>query len=46
MKFRHKLTGIVEDVTNASVIPQYQKHGDTYERVAEKPKAPKPAKGK
>ena len=46
MKFKHKITGIVEDVTNASLIPQYQKHKDTYEqakeKVEEKPKTPKP----
>ena len=47
MKFKHKLTGIVEDVTNPSLIPQYQKHSDTYAEVKEKgedkPKtAPKP----
>ena len=46
MKFRNKVTGIVEDVTNASLVPQYQKHSDTYERVTEKPKAPKPTKSK
>lgn len=50
MKFKHKLTGVVEDVTNASLIPQYQKHSDTYEVVKEKgedkPKAPKTAKSK
>ena len=41
MKFKHKITGIVEDVTNPAIIPQYQKHSDTYEQVKEKPKAPK-----
>lgn len=50
MKFKHKLTGIVEDVTNASLLPQYQKHSDVYEAVKEKPKtetkAPKTAKNK
>ena len=50
MKFKHKITGIVEDVTNASLIPQYQKHSDTYElvkeNVEEKPKAPKTTKNK
>lgn len=48
MKFKHKVTGIIEDVTNASVIPQYVKHGDVYERVEEKAegKQKKPAKGK
>ena len=38
MKFKHKLTGIVEDVTNPSIIPQYQKYSDTYEVVKEKAK--------
>ena len=47
MKFKHKITGIVEDVTNASIIPQYLRHSDVYEQVKEKveakPKtAPKP----
>ena len=46
MKFKHKITGIVEDVTNASLIPQYLRHSDVYEKVKEsvegKPKnAPK-----
>lgn len=48
MKFKHKVTGIVEDVTNALLIPQYENHSDTYERVEEKtqdkPKKPKDAK--
>lgn len=30
MKFKHKITGIVEDVTNDTLIPQYLKHKDTY----------------
>ena len=50
MKFKHKITGIIEDVTNASLIPQYEKHSDTYEKVEakaeEKPKAPKTSKSK
>ena len=48
MKFKHKITGIVEDVTNPSLIPQYQKHNDTYEQVKDevKPKTPKNAKSK
>jgi hypothetical protein len=50
MKFKNKITGIVEDVTNSSIIPQYLKHSDTYEQVKEKaevtPKAPKTAKSK
>ena len=42
MKFKNKITGIVEDVTNPAVIPQYQKHSDTYEPVVEeKPKTTK-----
>ena len=39
MKFKHKITGIVEDVTNASIIPQYLKHSDIYEQVKEKVEA-------
>ena len=50
MKFKHKLTGIVEDVTNASIMPQYLKHSDTYEQVKEKgeekPKTPSKPKNK
>lgn len=50
MKFKHKITGIIEDVTNSSLIPQYEKHSDTYEKVVkqaeEKPKAPKTTKSK
>ena len=50
MKFKHKITGIIEDVKNASLIPQYEKHNDTYEKVEDKaeakPKAPKTAKSK
>lgn len=34
MKFKHKITGIVEDVTNDTLIPQYVKHKDTYAPVA------------
>ena len=33
MKFKHKITGIVEDVTNETLIPQYVKHKDTYAPV-------------
>lgn len=50
MKFVNKITGIVEDVTNPAIIPQYQKHNDTYEVVKEKtevkPKTPKATKSK
>ena len=48
MKFKHKVTGIIEDVTNDSLIPQYVKHSDVYERVVEKvqDKPKKPAKSK
>lgn len=50
MKFKHKITGIIEDVTNASLIPQYEKYSDTYEKVEakaeEKPKASKTTKSK
>lgn len=38
MKFKHKVTGIVEDVTNESLIHQYIKHKDTYVAVKEKAK--------
>ena len=43
MKFKHKTTGIVEDVTNPLLISQYQKHSDTYVPVEDKPKKPKGA---
>ena len=33
MKFKNKITGIIEDVTNPALIPQYQKYNDTYEVV-------------
>lgn len=33
MKFKHKVTGIVEDVTNETLISQYVKHKDTYAPV-------------
>ena len=50
MKFKNKITGIIEDITNPSLIPQYQKHSDTYEvvkaKAEDKPKAPKNAKSK
>ena len=50
MKFKHKVTGIVEEVTNPAIIPQYLKHNDTYEKVEDKPKAepkaPKTTKSK
>ena len=50
MKFKNKITGIIEDVTNPFLIPQYQKHSDVYEEVKEKgeekQKAPKIAKNK
>ena len=50
MKFKHKITGIVEDVTNNALTPQYLKHSDIYEQVKEKakeePKAPKTTKSK
>ena len=47
MKFKNKITGIIEDVTNDVLIPQYLRHSDVYEQVKEKveakPKtAPKP----
>ena len=48
MKFKHKVTGIIEDVENASLIPQYLKHSDVYERIEEKAedKPKRTAKGK
>ena len=47
MKFKNKITGLIEDVTNDVLIPQYLKYSDVYEEVKEKveakPKtAPKP----
>ena len=33
MKFKHKVTGIVEDVTNEALIQQYVKHKETYTPV-------------
>ena len=47
MKFKNKITGLIEDVTNDALTPQYLKHSDVYEQVKEKvegkPKtAPKP----
>ena len=47
MKFKNKITGLIEDVTNDVLIPQYLRHSDVYEQVKEKveakPKtAPKP----
>lgn len=42
MKFRNKITGIVEDVINPVLIPQYQKHSDTYEQVKGGKKAKTP----
>ena len=48
MKFKHKATGIIEDVTNALLIPQYKKYSDIYEpvegKVEDKPKKPTNAK--
>ena len=35
MKFKHKVTGIIENVTNKSLIPQYLKYTETYEQVKE-----------
>ncbi len=50
MKFKHKITGIIEDVQNPSLVPQYKKHSDTYEQVKpqaeDKPQAPKAPKSK
>lgn len=50
MKFKNKITGIIEDVTNPALIPQYQKHSDTYEvvkaKVDNKAKAPKTTESK
>lgn len=45
MKFKHKATGIVEDVTNESLIPQYLKHKDTYTQIKAKAED-KPARTK
>ena len=38
MKFKNKITGLVEDVTNNVLIPQYLKHSDVYEQIKEKVK--------
>ena len=50
MKFKNKITGLIEDVTNNVLIPQYLKHSDVYEQVKEKgedkQKTPKTAKSK
>lgn len=35
-KFKNKITGLVEIVTNKEVIEQYEKHTDRYEEVKEK----------
>ena len=39
-KFKNKITGSVEIVTNEKLIKQYEKYTDRYEEVKEK-KAPK-----
>lgn len=44
-KFRNKLTGIIEEVTNEKLIEQYEKHSERYEEVKDK-KASKPAETK
>ena len=44
MKFKHKVTGIVEDVTNETLIEQYIKHKETYAPVKAKAK-PRATKG-
>ena len=36
MKFKNKITGLIEDVKNDVLIPQYLKHSDVYEQVKEK----------
>ena len=36
MKFKNKITGLIEDVTNDALTPQYLKHSDVYEKVKEK----------
>lgn len=43
MIFKHKATGIIEDVTNASLIPQYLKYSEVYECIEKKEQA-KPKK--
>ena len=35
MKFRNKITGCVEIVTNKELIAQYEKHTEVYEQVKE-----------
>ena len=47
MRFRNKITGCIEVVTNKDVIEQYEKHTEIYELVETKPvteKADKKAK--
>ena len=39
MKFKNKITGLIEDVTNDVLTPQYLKHSDVYEQVKEKVEA-------
>ena len=37
-QFKNKKTGIVEVVTNETLIEQYEKHNEVYEEVKEKKK--------
>ena len=34
-KFKNKITGVVEEVTNPRLIEQYEKYSDRYEEVKE-----------
>ena len=34
-KFKNKLTGIIEEVTNKTLIEQYEKHTERYEELKE-----------
>lgn len=36
MKFKNKITGLIETVTNKDVIEQYKKHTDRYEEIKDK----------
>jgi hypothetical protein len=31
--FKHKITGIIEHVTNPVLVEQYEKHADVYEEI-------------
>ena len=41
-KFKNKITGCIETVTNKKLIEQYEKHTERYEEVKEKKSSSKP----